>query len=125
MNIKELKAFGLQSLFITAFLVIGLVTFSSGCGGVSSDQVETLEMVAAGGASFRAYCAGCHGREGRGDGPAVEYMTIPRICALSEVLWSERSARDFGSFTSRLSSHLQDLKKLGYNLRPDDLACRS
>jgi mono/diheme cytochrome c family protein len=33
-------------------------------------------MVAAGRASFRAYCAGCHGPDAKGDGPAAAQLTV-------------------------------------------------
>ncbi len=56
---------------------VGLLALTSGCRGVAEDEVQVREMIAAGRASFRAYCAGCHGKEGKGDGPAVEYMTVP------------------------------------------------
>ncbi len=55
----------------------GLFAMASGCGGVAETEVHERELVAAGKASFRAYCSGCHGREGKGDGPAAEYMTVP------------------------------------------------
>ncbi len=48
----------------------------------------------------------------------IEYMTIPRICALSEVLWSEKSSRDYASFTEILPAHINTLNRAGYNSRP-------
>ncbi len=47
----------------------------------------------------------------------AEYMAFPRACALAEVAWSPRSARDFGSFSSRLTPHLERLKGLDVNFR--------
>ena len=54
-----------------------ILMVTAGCGGVPESEVQEREMIAAGGASYRAYCAGCHGPTGRGDGPATEYMTLP------------------------------------------------
>lgn len=50
----------------------------------------------------------------------VEYMTIPRICALAEAVWSPRSARDFADFRGRLGVHLPRLAQLGYRHRALD-----
>jgi mono/diheme cytochrome c family protein len=59
---------------------------ASGCGGVSESEVHRREMVAAGRASYRAYCAGCHGPNGEGNGPATEYLTVQPsdLTAISE-----------------------------------------
>jgi hexosaminidase len=54
-------------------------------------------------------------------GPAhAEYMTFPRLCALSEVLWSAKEPRDFAEYLPRLKLHLRRLKFLGVNFRPLD-----
>ena len=46
---------------------------------------------------------------------AVEYMAFPRLCALSEVVWSPREGRDFADFSRRLAVHLERLAMLGVN----------
>jgi mono/diheme cytochrome c family protein len=49
----------------------------------SAVAVVTVRMAAAkektpdGAALYIAYCASCHGRSGRGDGPVAEYLKIP------------------------------------------------
>jgi hexosaminidase len=48
-------------------------------------------------------------------GRNVEYMAFPRLCALSEVFWSPREKRDFGSFERRMSIHGARLDALGVN----------
>jgi hexosaminidase len=48
----------------------------------------------------------------------VEYMVLPRACALSEVGWSPRSVRDFSDFKARLIRHLDELAAFGYRFRP-------
>jgi len=48
----------------------------------------------------------------------VEYMTVPRICALSETLWSATSDRDFSRFRRRLAPHVASLSDAGYHHRP-------
>jgi len=47
----------------------------------------------------------------------VEYMAFPRLCALSEVLWSPRETRSLPEFLDRLRRHLKRLDKLGVNYR--------
>jgi len=47
----------------------------------------------------------------------VEYMTFPRMCALSEVLWSPVDSRSWDDFLERMRSHLGRLEKLGVNYR--------
>jgi hexosaminidase len=47
----------------------------------------------------------------------AEYMVFPRICALSEVLWSPASNRDFSQFRLRLDNHfsLLDMMHINYS----------
>ena len=47
----------------------------------------------------------------------VEYMAFPRLCALSEVLWSTRERRSLLDFLDRLKLHLKQLDKLNVNYR--------
>jgi hexosaminidase len=47
----------------------------------------------------------------------VEYMVLPRMLAMSEVVWSEKSSRDFSDFTKRLQPQYQRLTYRGYNFR--------
>jgi len=47
----------------------------------------------------------------------VEYMALPRMLALSEVLWSPVEARDWGTFRRRLPLRLEELDRLGVNYR--------
>lgn len=48
----------------------------------------------------------------------LEYMVLPRMCALSEVVWTAPGDRNFDLFTNRLDPWLAKLEKLGYNYRP-------
>jgi hexosaminidase len=45
----------------------------------------------------------------------VEYMVLPRAIALSEVVWSPASEKDYGGFLQRLENQLDLLQKKGYN----------
>ena len=47
----------------------------------------------------------------------VEYMALPRMLALSEVLWSPAEARDWETFRRRLPARLRDLDRLGVRYR--------
>ena len=47
----------------------------------------------------------------------VEYMTVPRMTALSEVVWSKRKVRNFKEFKLRLNlyKNFLDLKNINYS----------
>ncbi len=47
----------------------------------------------------------------------VEYMIMPRMAALSEILWSTKESRNYEAFTKRLVGHfkLLDFKKVNYS----------
>ena len=47
----------------------------------------------------------------------VEYMIVPRMTALSEVVWSRRKSRNFDEFKLRLNfyRHFLDLKNINYS----------
>src|SRR5436309_179689 len=51
------------------------------------------------------------------DPKRAEYMVFPRLCALAEVLWTPREARDYADFTRRLATHLERLAVLDVNYR--------
>ena len=46
----------------------------------------------------------------------AEYMLLPRMCALSEAVWSPKNKKDYTGFIDRLGDHLKrlDRKKLNY-----------
>ena len=52
----------------------------------------------------------------------VEYMALPRMLALAEVVWSPREARDWDGFARRLPPELAALDRLGVNYRVPDVA---
>ncbi|NQV38065.1 MAG: family 20 glycosylhydrolase [Candidatus Marinimicrobia bacterium] len=45
----------------------------------------------------------------------VEYMAVPRMTALAEVVWSPQSHRNWGSFTRRIQSFFDRLDGAGHN----------
>ena len=45
----------------------------------------------------------------------VEYMALPRMCALSEVVWSPADARDWDRFLGKIDRHFQRLDALSVN----------
>ncbi len=49
----------------------------------------------------------------------VEYMAVPRMCALAEVVWSPKELRDWADFKNRLKLHCERLDKLGVNYYRD------
>ncbi len=51
----------------------------------------------------------------------VEYMVLPRMLALSEVVWSPVASRDWVGFTNRLPAHLARLEDQGVNYRIPDV----
>ncbi|MFI3327572.1 MAG: family 20 glycosylhydrolase [Rikenellaceae bacterium] len=48
----------------------------------------------------------------------AEYLTFPRLLALSEISWSRESDRDFGDFSQRVTKHYAklDKKECGYRI---------
>jgi len=50
-------------------------------------------------------------------GDHVEYMVIPRMLALAEVVWSPKGARDWDRFVAALPAHFDRLGRLGYVYR--------
>ncbi len=47
----------------------------------------------------------------------VEYMLLPRMLALSEVVWSPKELRDYSDFSNRIEKHYDILSKKNYNFR--------
>jgi len=47
----------------------------------------------------------------------AEYMALPRMLALAEVVWSPKDARDWESFAGRLPGQLHRLDAMGVNYR--------
>jgi hexosaminidase len=47
----------------------------------------------------------------------AEYMSFPRACAMSEVVWSPREKRNFGDFSSRMAGQYARLVERGVNVR--------
>ncbi|HLG34854.1 MAG TPA: beta-N-acetylhexosaminidase [Bacteroidia bacterium] len=45
----------------------------------------------------------------------VEYMSVPRMCALAETLWTPPSKKDFKNFISRLKIHSRLLDRMKVN----------
>lgn len=64
------------SVLLLGTLALPLLLALAGCRGVPEAEVQHREQIAAGRSSFRAYCAGCHGPEARGNGPAAPAMKI-------------------------------------------------
>jgi len=56
----------------------------------------------------------------------VEYMVFPRICALSEVLWTPPEKKNYSEFKDRLKYHfnLLDLLKINYSKAIYDLSVK-
>ncbi|OFX83571.1 MAG: beta-N-acetylglucosaminidase [Bacteroidetes bacterium GWF2_33_16] len=50
----------------------------------------------------------------------IEYMALPRLCALAEVVWSQKEQKDFEDFKTRLKIHVVRLKAKNYNYRTLD-----
>ncbi|HUK32068.1 MAG TPA: beta-N-acetylhexosaminidase, partial [Candidatus Acidoferrum sp.] len=48
----------------------------------------------------------------------VEFMAWPRLCALSEAVWSPRGPRNFTEFTERLKPDIERFKILDVHYRP-------
>jgi hexosaminidase len=51
------------------------------------------------------------------NGNHVEYMALPRLCALAEVVWTAPEKRDLTGFKNRLKGHYKRLDMLDINYR--------
>jgi hexosaminidase len=45
----------------------------------------------------------------------LEFMTFPRLLAMSEVTWSQKENRDYESFKTRMQSHYRMMQRLNVN----------
>jgi hexosaminidase len=45
----------------------------------------------------------------------IEYMVYPRLCALAEVVWSPKKARNYDGFVARLQEHFKRLDAMKVN----------
>ncbi len=54
------------------------------------------------------------------DPAQVEYQLFPRLCAFSEVFWSQPGQKDYPDFWLRLQSHMLRLGALKVNAHPQD-----
>ena len=52
----------------------------------------------------------------------AEYMLFPRMCALAEVVWTQKEKKDYPRFYNNLNLHLKRLDYLGANYRRLDSA---
>ncbi len=50
----------------------------------------------------------------------VEYMVFPRLCALSEITWTNNENLNYDDFMSRLKIHSERLGRAGFNYRKLD-----
>ena len=50
----------------------------------------------------------------------LQYMAYPRACALAEVTWTDKSAKNWTDFRQRMETHVQRLAAQGVNFRPLD-----
>ena len=50
----------------------------------------------------------------------VEYMAMPRMSAMAEVLWSQATDRDYNNFTARMEWHYKRLDRMNINYRKPD-----
>lgn len=54
------------------------------------------------------------------DDRKIEYMAFPRLCALSEVVWTPAADKNWSSFRKRLAAHVLRLDQIQVNYRPLD-----
>lgn len=56
----------------------------------------------------------------------MEYMALPRLCALSDVVWSNKENRDYQAFLRALETHLKRLDEMKINYRlPDEFRAKN
>ena len=52
------------------------------------------------------------------DEETVEYMTFPRLAALSEAVWSSKANKDWANFKERLPRFMKHVEAMGNKSRP-------
>lgn len=50
------------------------------------------------------------------DGSQLEYMLLPRMCALSEALWSPKESKNWLTFRTKVEHHKRGLIAMGYKV---------
>ena len=50
----------------------------------------------------------------------VEYMSLPRMSALAEAVWSSNDERNFSEFRKRMETHCLRLDEMNINYRKLD-----
>ncbi len=76
MNASPVPVTHLASWWMAGLLLLLGLYPLLGCNQVSEEEAHQRELIAGGKASYRAYCAGCHGVSAHGDGPAASAMTV-------------------------------------------------
>jgi mono/diheme cytochrome c family protein len=73
-----------QILVGLLLLLVGILSAVPGRSAGTGQQDKVLKKVdisytppTSGAEMYRSYCAACHGSEGKGDGPAVEFLKTP------------------------------------------------
>ena len=88
-------------------------------GLLTLKKVYSFEPVPAGltpeEAKFIIGAQGCLWTEYVTDGKTAEYMVLPRLTALSEVLWSAPEKRDWEDFSARLAVMMKRFDAMGVN----------
>ena len=84
MNMRLQHQMGTRTLWLLGPITIALIFFTFGCQQTSEQDIDQRVRVAAGKASYTAYCAGCHGREGKGDGPITKMVKNQSMGDLSD-----------------------------------------
>ncbi len=54
------------------------------------------------------------------DTATAEYMLLPRLCALAEVMWCAPDSRSWPDFCRRLLGHVPLWERMSFNYRPLD-----
>lgn len=57
-------------------IALPLLLLLPACRGERAGDVSEEALIAGGRASFQAYCASCHGRDGKGGGPVADKLTV-------------------------------------------------
>ena len=82
MRIRELAGSALVGLLLLALCSVALVGQNGGAAQERPEKELKLVSMAytrpvSGAQMYKDYCAVCHGMEGKGDGPAVEFLKSP------------------------------------------------
>lgn len=90
-------------------------------GGLPLSRIYSFDPTDGVPAEYAGHVLGSQGllwSEGIREPEELMWQGFPRLCAVSEILWSEKAALNYGNFVERLNVHIPRLRAMGVNCAP-------